>query len=111
VVTVWREPDDGRAERLGLVVTVWGRRAAKLRFTSAAGREEQRIQSGSLVRLPLAGDIDVTGAARGHGQAGPLGVLIDARGRPLPLPHRDAERLPVLVRWHQSAGAFPGKHP
>ena len=111
VVTVWREPDDGRAERLGLVVTVWGRRAAKLRFISAAGREEHRIQSGSLVRLPLAGDIDVTGAARGHGQAGPLGVLIDARGRPLPLPHRDAERLPVLVRWHQSAGAFPGKHP
>ena len=111
VVTVWREPDDGRAERLGLVVTVWGRRAAKLRFISAAGREEHRIQSGSLVRLPLAGDIDVTGAARGHGRAGPLGVLIDARGRPLPLPHRDAERLPVLVRWHQSAGAFPGKHP
>ncbi|TMF27199.1 MAG: hypothetical protein E6I28_04670 [Chloroflexi bacterium] len=38
VVTVWREPDDGRAERLGLVVTVWGRRAAKLAAVAASRR-------------------------------------------------------------------------
>jgi hypothetical protein len=34
-------------------------------------------------------------------------MLVDARGRPLALPPRDAERLPTLVRWHAAVAALP----
>ncbi|HEY8732257.1 MAG TPA: hypothetical protein VIN69_09820 [Candidatus Limnocylindria bacterium] len=45
-------------------------------------------------------DVEVTGTpVKAHGVAGDLGIIIDARGRPLVLPARDAERIPTLVRW------------
>ena len=43
---------------------------------------------------------------RGHGRSGNLGVLIDARGRPLVLPERDAERIPAVTRWHAALHAI-----
>ena len=44
--------------------------------------------------------VRVTGTpVRAHGTAGELGIIVDARGRPLLLPPRDAERIPSLVRW------------
>ncbi len=45
-------------------------------------------------------EVEITGTPlRARGAAGALGVIIDARGRPLVLPPRDAERIPTLVRW------------
>ena len=45
-------------------------------------------------------DVEVTGTpVKAHGTAGELGIIVDARGRPLVLPPRDAERIPTLVRW------------
>src|SRR5207248_806863 len=36
---------------------------------------------------------------KARGTAGELGIIVDARGRPLALPPRDAERIPTVVRW------------
>jgi hypothetical protein len=97
-----------------MVVSLWPRRAATLRFVSAAGRHEERVARGAFTLLPIAGDLDVSGSVakvRGHGHAGSVGVLIDARGRPLSLPQRDAERIPALSRWHATVRASPPGRP
>ena len=108
VTSVWREPDDGRAARMALVLTV-PERATKLRLVHANGREERRVSRGSFDLLALGGEVDLSiGRLRGTGNVGALGLLIDARGRPLALPHRDAERLPVVARHHATVGALPG---
>ena len=105
---MWREPDDGRAARIALVLTV-PERATKLRLVHANGRNERRVSRGSFDLVPLGGDVDVSiGSLRGTGNVGALGLLVDARGRPLGLPHRDAERLPVVARHFEAVGALPG---
>jgi hypothetical protein len=109
VTTVFREPDAGPAERIALVVSLSLRRQAKLRFVRAGGRTEQRVTRGWFGLIPMSGDVAVTASGapvRGHGQAGTLGILIDARGRPLALPLRDGERIPLLSRWHVNVGAI-----
>ena len=103
VSTVFREPDEGRAERVGMVVPVTTRKSAKIRITRASGRSVARVEPGSFGLVSIGGDVDVAinGAGiRGHGRSGELGVLIDARGRPLSLPERDGERIPAVARWH-----------
>jgi hypothetical protein len=113
VSTVYREPDDGRAARLALVVSLLPRRrTATLRLVHAGGRQETRVAPGSFSLVAVSGEVEVTAAGptmRGNGQAGALGVLIDARGRPLRLPERDGERIPVLTSWHATARASPGR--
>ena len=53
--------------------------------------------------------IEITGSPlKASGIAGELGVIIDARGRPLVLPPRDAERIPTLVRWFAALDAAVG---
>jgi hypothetical protein len=84
------------------------RRTARLRLTHAAGREERRVVRGTIGVVPLSGMIVISGAVRGSGDAGALGAVIDARGRPLALPHRDAERLPTLARWNAALSVFGG---
>lgn len=108
VVRLWREPDDGHAERVALVAPVMTRGSATLSFTHAEGREEQRVSRGSIAVAPLRGTVEISGAVRGLGDAGALGIVIDARGRPVALPHRDAERLPALGRWNAALGVFSG---
>ena len=108
VSTVFREPDEGRAERIAMIVSVTLKRAAKVRFMRAAGRSEARVVPGSFGFVAIAGDVDVAvngPGVRGHGRSGALGVLIDARGRPLSLPARDSERIPAVSRWHEAVGA------
>jgi hypothetical protein len=103
VSTVFREPDEGHAERIAMVVSVMPRRPAKIRITHPSGRSVARVDPGSLGLVGIGRDVEVAvnGAGiRGHGRSGELGVLIDARGRPLRLPQRDAERIPTVARWH-----------
>jgi len=58
--------------------------------------------------VPTTGRVVVdSGAARVSERPLSLGVVVDARGRPLALPPRDAERLPTLARWHGALGALP----
>jgi hypothetical protein len=110
VSTVFREPDAGKAERIAMVVVLSPKRSARLRFVRVGGRVEQKVAPGAFSLVSLNGDIDVSArgaAVRGHGVAGTLGVLIDARGRPLELPQRDGERIPAVTRWHAALRATP----
>ena len=57
---------------------------------------------GAFFSVPHQGivDVAVTGTPlKARGTAGELGIIVDARGRPLALPPRDAERIPTVVRW------------
>jgi hypothetical protein len=68
------------------------------------------LESGQTARLQLrplqradvglgpgrAGEVDVIGSS--------LGVVIDARGRPLQLPSNVAERVKLLRKWHKTVG-------
>jgi hypothetical protein len=108
VSTVFREPDEGRAERIAMIVAVLSKRSAKLRLVRALSRSTAKVDPGSFGFVPMEGDVDVavSGAGvRGHGRTGALGVLVDARGRPLALPERDGERIPAVSRWHSAVGA------
>jgi hypothetical protein len=114
LTTVFREPDDGRAERIGVVLAISPRRTATVRLTHAGGRAEHRVARGSFTLVPMSGDVEVSvkGARpKGIVHAGLLGVLIDARGRPLMLPTRDAERIPAVSRWHITLRALPSAGP
>ncbi|TME32724.1 MAG: hypothetical protein E6I66_04675 [Chloroflexi bacterium] len=109
VSTVYREPDEGRAERIAMVVSVVTRRSAKIRIVRASGRNLAQVAPGSFGLVPMGADVEVAvngAGVRGHGQSGELGVLIDARGRPLSLPERDAERIPAVTRWHAALQAI-----
>jgi hypothetical protein len=108
VTTVFREPDEGRAERIAMVVSITPKRAAKVRLVRAAGRSETRVLPGSFGFMAMGGDVDIAVSGpgvRGHGRSGALGVLIDARGRPLSLPARDGERIPAVSGWHEAVQA------
>jgi hypothetical protein len=109
VSTVFREPDDGRAERIAMVVSVTQRRSAKIRIVRASGRSVAQVDPGSFGLVPMGADVDVAvngAGVRGHGRSGELGVLIDARGRPLSLSERDGERIPAVTRWHAALHAI-----
>ena len=108
VSTVFREPDEGPAERIAMVVSVIPRRPAKIRIVRASGRSVARVIPGSFGLVAIGPDVEVAvngAGVRGHGRSGELGVLIDARGRPLSLPERDGERIPAVARWHTALGA------
>ncbi|MEA2661337.1 MAG: hypothetical protein QOH08_909, partial [Chloroflexota bacterium] len=86
---------------LALVVPASPGRRSRLRVN---GREylDDDLVPGAFFSVPHRGaaDVEVTGTPlRVHGSAGDLGIIVDARGRPLELPPRDAERIPTLVRW------------
>ena len=109
VSTVFREPDEGRAQRIGMVVTVMTRRSAKIRITRASGRSMAQVAPGTFGLVAIGADVDVAingAGVRGHGRSGELGVLIDARGRPLSVPERDGERIPTVTRWHAALQAI-----
>jgi hypothetical protein len=109
VSTVFREPDEGRAQRIGMVVSLTTRKSAKIKIVRATGRSAARVVPGSFGLVQIGADVEiaVSGAGvRGHGRAGELGVLIDARGRPLSLPERDAERIPAVTRWRAALQAI-----
>jgi len=109
VSTVFREPDEGRAERIAMVVSVVTRRSAKIRITRASGRSMAQVAPGSFGLVAIGADVDIAingPGVRGHGRSGELGVLIDARGRPLSLPERDGERIPAVARWHTALQAI-----
>ena len=86
---------------LAFVVPVSPGRRSKVRVNGVTVSDEALVP-GVFFSLPHRGDADVeiTGTSvRTRGAAGALGVIVDARGRPLALPPRDAERIPTLVRW------------
>lgn len=86
---------------IALVVPVTPARRSKLRVDGAEHLVDELFPGAFFsVRHRGAADVEVTGTpVKTHGRAGELGIIVDARGRPLVLPPRDAERIPTLVRW------------
>jgi len=86
---------------IAFVVPVTPGRRARLLVN---GREhtDDDLVAGAFFSVRHRGDaqVEITGTPlKVKGTAGELGIIIDARGRPLLLPPRDAERIPTLVRW------------
>ncbi len=90
-----------RLAPLAFVVPATLGRRSKLRVNGAEHLDDELVPGAFFsVRHRGPADIQVTGTSIDtRGAAGELGIIIDARGRPLVLPPRDAERIPTLVRW------------
>jgi hypothetical protein len=106
-----RGPADvaGRTELIAIATSLWPRRPTTITVTDGTGTIEQRVTRGAFVLMPTRGRVDVRIAGssdRASAESLALGVIIDARGRPLELPQRDAERLPALARWHSALTAL-----
>ena len=95
-----------RGVPLAAVVPV-GRRGVVRLGTDGRVREE-RVERDAFFALAAQGDVDVSGAGIEPARvpAGGIGVLLDARPRPLALPPRDAERVPAVARWYEAVGAL-----
>jgi len=86
---------------IALVVPVTPGRRSRLRVNGIEHRADELVPGAFFsVRHRGDADVEVTGTpVKTRGTAGELGIIIDARGRPLALPARDAERIPALVKW------------
>jgi hypothetical protein len=100
----------GTIENIALAMTVTPKRSTAVTVTDANGTIEERVARGALFLVPTTGgaSVTVTGSAERQ-DVGPLalGIIVDARGRPLELPQRDAERVPVIARWYSALAALP----
>ena len=97
-------------EPLALVATVWPRRATSVTVTDGTGAVEERVARGAFLLIPTTGAVDLRMAGvseHATAKSLALGVVVDARGRPLELPLRDAERLPALGRWYAALATLP----
>jgi len=119
---------DAVALQLGTVVSAVGsgqdgQQAVRVSLEFADGRSHvEDVAWGSIVRLPLApGEQAVLGLypaagvdiGLGSGQqaratdpveGGALGLLVDARGRPLALPQDPVQRVARLLAWRRALG-------
>ena len=97
---------------LAIVAEMWPRRSATVRVTDANGVIEERVARGSFLLVPTKGAVEIVmpgTTVRPSAQDLELGVVIDARGRPLTLPPRDAERIPTLARWYAALDVLPAE--
>jgi hypothetical protein len=99
-------------EDIALVATVRPKRDARVTVVDANGTISERVARGAFFLIPTSGAarLELPGSdSAGRHATGPLalGVVIDARGRPLELPQRDAERLPTIARWSSALAALP----
>lgn len=105
----WLETEVGaRHQPLALVAPL--EKGATLRVVSAGVRRDERIASGTLRAFAYTGAVELSAPGtrlRGRGVTGPLGLVVDARGRPLVLPARDAERIPLIASWAAALGVPP----
>jgi hypothetical protein len=100
----------GMTEDLALVTTLSPNRATSLTVTDDTGTIEEKVARGSFFLMPTSGAVQIAfPASTARETAGPLalGVIVDARGRPLELPQRDAERLPTIARWYSAIACLP----
>ncbi len=125
----WNIFDKDCLIRLGTIIAPagtanQGEPVAKVRIELPEGEVFERdVTFGEIIRVPLAErtqakaiispthDFDV-GAGLGKTlettiEGGVVGVVIDARGRPLVLPEDDEERRKTLVRWFESLDMYP----
>lgn len=95
---------------LAIVAEMWPRRSAVVKITDENGLMQERVVRGSFLLVPTKGRVEIVMpglTVRPRAEHLELGVVIDARGRPLSLPPRDAERIPTLTRWHTALDVLP----
>ena len=100
----------GTVENVSLALTLAPKRTTSVTIADANGTVQERVAKGALFLVPTSGTAQVTVSgpvARYSGEALSLGVIVDARGRPLELPQRDAERIPTIARWYSALAALP----
>lgn len=107
-----RSPADvgGMTEDLALVTSLWPKRAVSLTLTDATGAIQEKVARGAFFLMPTTGPVQLAFSGSSARETAPplaLGVIVDARGRPLDLPPRDAERLPMLARWYSAVACLP----
>ncbi|OGN78593.1 MAG: hypothetical protein A2082_07210 [Chloroflexi bacterium GWC2_70_10] len=97
------------AVALAGVVPVPGPKRSLVRILAGAEVRDETVQPGAFYVVPVRGEVDVgvAGAPPARVAAGSLGVIVDARRRPLSLPVRDAERVPAVAGWYDALGAMP----
>lgn len=100
---------DATAPAAALVPVPTARRTL-LRIAAGDAVREERVDRGALFVVDVTGEIDVSGHGVGAARvaAGRIGLVVDARPRPLRLPLRDAERVPTVARWYEALGAMYG---
>jgi hypothetical protein len=97
---------------IAIVAEMWPRRSAVVRVKDANGVVEERVERGSFHLVPTTGAVEIVlpgVTVRPSAESLDLGVVIDARGRPLTLPPRDAERIPTLARWYSALDVLPAE--
>jgi len=100
------------ADPIAIVVAMWPRRSTTVRIKDSSGVTEERVARGSFVLVPTKGTVEIGmpgTTVRPKAENLGLGVVIDARGRPLALPPRDAERIPTLARWYGALDVLPAE--
>jgi len=97
-------------DAIAIVAEMWPPRSAIVRVKDASGVVEERVSRGSFLLVPTHGVVEIVlpgTTVRPRAEHLELGVVIDARGRPLAIPPRDAERIPTLARWHAALDVLP----
>jgi len=113
--------------RLGTCLAFRGNgqgKVASLRINMPDGRTlDEEVESGTIKRIPLGvgekADIEINptrrfdiGSGGGHrfsakAEGGEVGIIIDARGRPLTLPENASDRRKKLIEWYGALEAYP----
>ena len=99
-------------DAIAIVAEMWPRRSAVVRVKDENGVVEERVARGSFLLVPTKGVVEIElprTTVRPRAEHLELGVVIDARGRPLTLPPRDAERIPTLARWNAALDVLPAE--
>lgn len=101
----------GAVRPVAIVAAMSPRRSLNVTVADATGPVDTRVTRGALVLVPTRGTVElrVNGTVEATASELELGVIIDARGRPLVLPARDAERLPTLARWLTALSVLPAE--
>ena len=94
---------------VAIVATLSPRRPQKITVSDASGPVQAEVSRGALTLIPTTGAVELraAGTTKATADTLELGVVLDARGRPLALPPRDAERIPALSRWTTALGVLP----
>lgn len=97
-----------RLVALAGVVPVATARRSLIQIVSAAGAREERVDRGAFHVLRIEGGAQVAGpgVTQARLETGTIGLVVDARPRPLVLPQRDAERVPTVARWYETLGGL-----
>ena len=99
-------------DAIAILAEMWPRRSAVVRVKDENGVVEERVARGSFLLVPTKGVVEIElprTTVRPRAEHLELGVVIDARGRPLTLPPRDAERIPTLARWNAALDVLPAE--